>query len=63
MDLGRLHRTAHCVLGLRCLGGNLRAVSVDLANELRELEVIDESECYIDANFAHGRGGGLVIGC
>ena len=40
----------------------LRAVLVDPANELRELEVIDEPECYIDATFATGRGGGLEIG-
>ena len=40
----------------------LRAILVDLANELRERDLLDTSECYIDATFAHGRGGGLGIG-
>lgn len=40
----------------------LREVLKDLANELRELDLLDTSECYIDATFANRRGGGLEIG-
>ena len=40
----------------------LRDILVDLANDLREQDVLDPSECYIDATFANGRGGGLQIG-
>lgn len=40
----------------------LRGVLVDLANDLRDQDVLDTSECYIDATFANGRGGGLEIG-
>jgi transposase len=40
----------------------LRGMLVDLANALRERELIDPSECYIDATFANGRGGGEAIG-
>lgn len=40
----------------------LRDVMVDLANELRDSDLLDTSECYIDATFANGRGGGLEIG-
>ena len=40
----------------------LRDVMVDLANELRDADLLDTSECYIDATFANGRGGGLEIG-
>lgn len=40
----------------------LRGILVDLANELRERDLLDTTECYIDATFANGRGGGLEIG-
>ncbi|HLM53184.1 MAG TPA: IS5 family transposase [Pseudoxanthomonas sp.] len=40
----------------------LRAIPADLANELREHDLLDTSECYVDATFANGRGGGLEIG-
>lgn len=40
----------------------LRDILIDLANELRDEDVLDTSECYIDATFANGRGGGLEIG-
>lgn len=41
----------------------LRDILVDLANELRDQDLLDTSECYIDATLANGRGGGLEIGC
>jgi transposase len=40
----------------------LRAIVVDLANELRERGEIEESECFIDAAFASAKGGGVDIG-
>lgn len=40
----------------------LRAILVDLANELRHRGEIDESECFIDATFASAKGGGAEIG-
>jgi transposase len=39
----------------------LRGILVDLANELRDHDLIDTSECDIDATFANGRGVGLEI--
>jgi len=39
----------------------LRTILIDLANELREQDLLDTTECYIDATFANGRGG-LDIG-
>lgn len=35
---------------------------MDLANELRAQEALDESECFIDATFAPAKGGGDEIG-
>ncbi len=40
----------------------LRRILFDLANDLRGQDLLDTSECYIDAAFANGRGGGLEIG-
>ncbi|MDR1076701.1 MAG: IS5 family transposase, partial [Xanthomonadaceae bacterium] len=40
----------------------LRGILTDLANELREQDLLDISECHMDATFANGRGGGLEIG-
>ncbi len=36
----------------------MRAALTDLANTLRELDTLDESECFIDATFASAKGGG-----
>ena len=40
----------------------LRSILIKLANALREKDLLDPSESYIDATFANGRGGGLEIG-
>jgi len=40
----------------------LRAILIDLANEMRYQGLLDTSECYIDATFANGRGGGMEVG-
>ena len=39
----------------------LRGVMTDLANELRDEDALDESECFIDAAFASAKGGGDEI--
>lgn len=35
---------------------------IDLTNTLRDQDVLDESECFIDATFASAKGGGDNIG-
>jgi hypothetical protein len=40
----------------------LRAILVQLANELRDRGEIDDSECFIDATFASAKGGGAGTG-
>jgi transposase len=40
----------------------LRDLLVDLANELRAEDELDESECFIDAMFSPAKGGGADIG-
>ena len=39
----------------------LRAILVDLANELRDRGEINESESFIDPTFASAKGGGAEI--
>ena len=40
----------------------LRSILINLANTLREKDLLDPSESSIDATFANGGGGGLEIG-
>src|SRR5690348_17863935 len=56
------YKTVHRRFQQWCEGEILRAVLVDLANELRDRGDIDESECFIDATFASAKGGGAGIG-
>ena len=52
------YKTVHRRFQQWCAREILRAVLVDLANELRDRGDIDESECFIDASFASAKGGG-----
>jgi len=52
------YKTVHRRFQQWCEREILRAVLVDLANELRDRGDIDESECFIDASFASAKGGG-----
>lgn len=56
------YKTVHRRFQQWCQQEVIRTMLVDLANELRERDLLDTSECYIDATFANGRGGGLQIG-
>jgi transposase len=56
------YKTVHRRFQEWCRQEVLRNVITDLANELRSIGVIDESESYIDATFAPARGGGDDIG-
>ena len=56
------YKTVHRRFQQWCRNEVLRDVMVDLANALRDEEVIDESECFIDATFTPARGGGEAIG-
>ena len=56
------YKTVHRCFQQWCEREILRAVLVDLANELRERGDIDESECFIDATFASAKSGGAEIG-
>lgn len=56
------YKTVHRRFQQWCRNEVLRDVMVDLANALRDEDVIDESECFIDATFTPARGGGEAIG-
>ena len=56
------YKTVHRRFQQWCEREILRAILVDLANELRDRGEIDESECFIDAIFASAKGGGAEIG-
>lgn len=56
------YKTVHRRFQTWCRTEVLRDLMVDLANELRAEEVLDESECFIDAMFASAKGGGDEIG-
>ena len=56
------YKTVHRRFQQWCEREILRAVLVDLANELRDRGAIDERECFIDATFASAKGGGADIG-
>lgn len=56
------YKTVHRRFQEWCRQDVLRNVITDLANELRSLGTIDESESYIDATFAPAKGGGEDVG-
>lgn len=56
------YKTVHRRFQKWCRREVLRDVLVDLANELRAQEALDESECFIDGTFAPAKGGGDEIG-
>lgn len=56
------YKTVHRRFQQWCRNDVLRQVLCQLANELREAGVIDESECFIDATFSSAKGGGEGIG-
>lgn len=56
------YKTAHRRFQKWCAQEVLRAILIDLANELRERGDIDERESFIDATFAMAKGGGAEIG-
>jgi len=56
------YKTVHRRFQKWCRSEILRDVLVDLANELRAQEALDESECFIDATFTRAKGGGDEIG-
>jgi len=49
-------KTVHRRFQQWCEREILRAILVDLANELRDRGAIDERECFIDATFASAKG-------
>jgi len=56
------YKTVHRRFQQWCEQEVLRQILEELASELSELGKLDPSECYIDATFVNGRGGGLEIG-
>jgi hypothetical protein len=56
------HKTAHRRFQAWCRDETLRRVLTDIANELRDRGGLDEEECFIDATFVMGKGGGAEIG-
>jgi len=56
------HKTVHRRFQTWCKQEILCDLLKGIANELRERGKVDTSECYIDATFVNGRGGGLEIG-
>jgi len=56
------YKTVHRRFQQWCRDEVLRNVLTDLANQLRDLGEIDESECFIDAMFSMAKGGGAEIG-
>ena len=56
------YKTVHRRFQQWCRSDVLRNVMTELANLLRDENVLDESECFIDATFAQARGGGDGVG-
>jgi transposase len=56
------YKTVHRRFQTWCQNEVLRDVLMHLANELRDRNLIDTSECYIDATFSSAKGGGAEIG-
>ena len=56
------YKTVHRRYQTWCEKDVLEELIKDLACELREAGVIDESEAYIDASFARAKGGGSGVG-
>ncbi|MCL2309012.1 MAG: IS5 family transposase [Proteobacteria bacterium] len=56
------YKTVHRRFQQWCEEEVLRDILIRLANDLRDLGMIDESESYIDATFASAKGGGEEIG-
>lgn len=55
------YKTVHRRFQTWCRNDVLRGILTDLANALREVGAIDESECFIDATFSSAKGGGAEI--
>jgi len=56
------YKTVHRRFQQWCKRKILRDVLTGLAKDLEKQRKMDPSECYIDATFVNGRGGGLEIG-
>jgi transposase len=56
------YKTVHRRFQTWCRSEVLRAILMDIANELRERGVLDEEECFIDATFVMAKGGGAEVG-
>ena len=56
------YKTVHRRFQKWCQDDTLRDAMVDLANELREHDALDETESFIDASFSPAKGGGEEIG-
>ena len=56
------YKTVHRRFQSWCRSEILRQVLTDVANELRDREILDEEESFIDATFAMAKGGGAQIG-
>lgn len=56
------YKTVHRRFQSWCKNNVIRDIMIDLANDLRDQNVIDETECFIDATFACAKGGGDEIG-
>ena len=56
------YKTVHRRFQSWCKNHVIRDIMIDLANELREQDGLDESECFIDAMFSPAKGGGAEIG-
>jgi len=56
------YKTVHRRFQQWCRSEVLRDVLVDLANTLRDEDVLDEQECFIDASFVPAKGGGGQVG-
>jgi transposase len=56
------YKTVHRRFQQWCEEEVLRDILIRLANDLRDLGMIDESESYIDATFSSAKGGGEEIG-
>ena len=56
------YKTVHRRFQTWCKNEVIRNVMIDIANELRDDDVLDESECFIDAMFSSAKGGGSGVG-
>lgn len=56
------YKTVHRRFQRWCQQETLRKLLCSVANELRQREQVDESECFIDATFSPAKGGGEAVG-